>query len=287
MNLKFCKKVFTGVLGFGIIVSGTGFNKAEASGPEKSEYSLEQATDLYSNKLNENINSDDLVAVLKSVEESNQVESLSNNDKLDLLNTIVESVPEEVAQQYQKEKWNEINEALSDESNVNVNSEGPTTTELSDGSSVALSSTDEVDYSDSGSIQTLAITSTEMGKWIHGPKDYGARLYTAWVKLKSLGVTVATLKLGNHYSVGDYGLKMRYCSVAGTKGTTFSNVDASCDVTDSKAEKVNYDMNAVGNYKLSGKLNNGYVSLTSYIKLTQLNKSSKDARVYSKYTYKD
>ncbi|UZD48636.1 hypothetical protein [Peribacillus frigoritolerans] len=285
MNLGFCKKVFTGVLGFGIIVSGTGFNKAEASNPEKSEYSLEQATDLYSKKLNENSDSDDLVAVLKSVEESNQVESLSNNDKLDLLNTIVESVPEEVAQQYQNEKLNEISEALSDESNVN--SEGPVTIELSDGSSVDLSSTDEVDYSNSSSIQARGITSTQMGLFWHGPKDYGSRLYTAWVKLKSLGVTVATLKLGNHYSVGDYGLKMRYCSVAGTKGTVYSSVDASCDVTDSKAEKVNYDMNAVGNYKLTGAVTNGYVSLTSSLKLTKLNKTSKYARVYSQYTYRD
>ncbi|MGG3496848.1 hypothetical protein ABES08_13940 [Peribacillus simplex] len=225
------------------------------------------------------------MAVLKSVEESNQVESLSNNDKLDLLNTIVESVPEEVAQQYQKEKMNEINEALSDESNVN--SEGPTTIELSDGSSVELSSTDEVDNSNSRSIQALAITSTKMGPWRHEPKDYGERLYTAWVKLKSVGVVVATLKLGNHYSVGNYGLKMRYCSVAGTKGTTWSNVDASCDVTDSKAEKVGYDMNAVRNYKLSGSVSNGYVSLTSSLKLTLLNKNSKYARVYQKYSYRD
>ncbi|WP_141993653.1 hypothetical protein [Bacillus sp. B4EP4a] len=79
-------------------------------------------------------------------------------------------------------------------------------------------------------------------------------LTTAWVKLKSAGVTVATLKLGYHYSVGDYGLKMRYCDVAGTKGTVWSSVDASCEVSDSKAEKVGYDMNAVGTYKMNGKL---------------------------------
>ena len=46
-------------------------------------------------------------------------------------------------------------------------------------------------------------------------------------------------------------------------------------------------MNAVGNYKLSGSVSNGYVSLTSSLKLTQLNKKSKNARVYSKYTYRD
>ncbi|PEF36630.1 hypothetical protein CON84_19395 [Bacillus sp. AFS094228] len=63
--------------------------------------------------------------------------------------------------------------------------------------------------------------------------------------------------------------------IAGTNGTVWSSVDASCEVTDSKAEKVGYDMNAVGTYKLTGKLNNGYIVLTSYIKLTSLNKTSK------------
>ncbi|MBT2669121.1 hypothetical protein J7J00_27445 [Bacillus sp. ISL-4] len=70
-------------------------------------------------------------------------------------------------------------------------------------------------------------------------------------------------------------MKMRYADVAGTNGTVWSAVDASCEVTDSKAEKVGYDMNAVGTYKLNGKLNNGYIVLTSYIKLTSLNKTSK------------
>ncbi|CAH0319334.1 hypothetical protein SRABI96_05384 [Peribacillus sp. Bi96] len=127
--------------------------------------------------------------------------------------------------------------------------------------------------------------STDMGPYRAEDKKYGARLYTAWVKLKSAGVTVATLKLSSHYSVGDYGLKMRYADVAGTNGTVWSAVDASCEVTDSKAEKVGcYDMNAVGTYKLNGKLNHGYIVLISYIKLTSLNKTSKVARVYQKYT---
>ncbi|MBU5211197.1 hypothetical protein [Heyndrickxia oleronia] len=46
--------------------------------------------------------------------------------------------------------------------------------------------------------------------------------------------------------VGTYGLKMRYASVAGTNSTELSNVDASFEVTNSKAEKVGYDINAVG-----------------------------------------
>jgi len=43
----------------------------------------------------------------------------------------------------------------------------------------------------------------------------------------------------------------------------------------------------VGTYKLTGKLNNGYIVLSSYIKLTSLYKTSKVARVFQKYTYRD
>jgi hypothetical protein len=40
-----------------------------------------------------------------------------------------------------------------------------------------------------------------------------------------------------------------------TNGTGWSSLDASCEVTDSKAEKVGYYMNTtVGTYKLTGKL---------------------------------
>ncbi|MED3836771.1 hypothetical protein [Peribacillus frigoritolerans] len=82
-------------------------------------------------------------------------------------------------------------------------------------------------------------------------------------------------------------MKMRYSDVAGTKGTFWSDVDASCEVSDSKAEKVGYDMNAVGTYKLNVNLSNGYIVLTSYLQLTSLNKTSKVARIYQRYTYRD
>ncbi|WP_207440377.1 hypothetical protein [Bacillus sp. SD075] len=59
---------------------------------------------------------------------------------------------------------------------------------------------------------------------------------------------------------------MSYADVAGTNGTVWSDVDASCEVTDSKAEKAGYDMNAVGTYKLKGKLNNGNIVLTRLYK---------------------
>ncbi|MFJ8071885.1 hypothetical protein ACIQZD_23635 [Peribacillus sp. NPDC096447] len=82
-------------------------------------------------------------------------------------------------------------------------------------------------------------------------------------------------------------MKMRYCDVGVTKSTVWTSVDASCEVSDSKAEKVGYDRNSVGTYKINGKLNNGYIFLTSYLQLTYLKKTSKVARVYQRYTYRD
>ncbi|MFD2616037.1 hypothetical protein [Terrilactibacillus laevilacticus] len=41
---------------------------------------------------------------------------------------------------------------------------------------------------------------------------------------------------------------MRFATVAGTNGSYLSDVDASCEVTDWKAEKVGYDINAQGTY---------------------------------------
>jgi len=152
--------------------------------------------------------------------------------------------------------------------------------ELSDGSSIVLSSEDNVE-------SLITLLSLEAGPYRNETKEYGDQKYTAWVKLKSLGVTVATLNLDNHYSVGTYGLKMRYCSIAGTTGTALTNVDASCEVTDAKAEKVGYDMNATGTYKLTGKVNNGYIQIFSTIKLAKWNKTKKTVYVNQKYSYQD
>lgn len=84
--------------------------------------------------------------------------------------------------------------------------------------------------------------------------------------------------------VGTYGLKMRYASVAGTNSTALSNVDASFEVTNSKAEKVGYDINAVGHYKLSSYVNYGYIDIRSTIKLAIWDKANKTVYVHQSYS---
>lgn len=64
-------------------------------------------------------------------------------------------------------------------------------------------------------------------------------------------------------------------------------MDASFKVTNSKAEKVGYDINAVVHYKLSGYVNNGYIDIRSTIKLAIWDKVNKTVYVYQSYSYQD
>lgn len=233
----------------------------------------------YDSKLSGNTTEEELVQVLYDLENNSNVNKISDKEKVDLVESVLSSVDDKVVQEYQQNKLDEISDII----NYEVNPGDLYYEEefkLSDGSSIVLSSED-------ASESLIAPFALEMGPYRNETKAYGDRRYTAWVKLKSLGVTVATLKLGNHYSVGTYGLKMRYCSIAGTNGTVLTNVDASCNVTDDKAEKVGYDMNATGTYKLTGKVNNGFIQLFSTIKLAQWDKTKKTVYVQQKYSYRD
>ncbi|SFD61599.1 hypothetical protein [Bacillus sp. UNCCL81] len=287
-KLKFLTKLGVGTLSAAIIAGGIlpGVGHAQSTNNQ-----ISSIAKTYSQNLNEDSTSDDLMNVLKSLEVSTLTDSWSDSDKIELLEDILSEVPEDVLEQYQIDKMVEINGVLSND--LYVNSEIAQTIKLNDGSVVALSSTDEED-GDSGSVESIipakqgkSAGSIEMGPYISETKAYGNRLYTAWVKLKSLGVTVATLKLGNHYSVGTYGLKMRYADVAGTNGSALSDVSATAEVTDPKAEQVGYDMNAKGTYKLTGYLNNGYISLVSTIKLISWNKTNESVYVQQSYKYTD
>ncbi|RCW75009.1 hypothetical protein [Saliterribacillus persicus] len=283
------KKIFAVVLisflGFGITVSGTGINKIQASSLKNNNYSLQNISNSFTGKLSENSDSSDLKEALKDAENSKEVKILSEEERLEVTDNIMDAVSKSALDQYYKEKTNEINKALADE--IIGDSDEIQTLKLSDGSTVEIGSTDEDELVDNELNKNISLSSVKKGPFRSEPKKYGARKYTAWVKLKTLGITVATLKLGNHYSVGSYGLKMRYCSVAGTNGINAVDVNASCKVTDSKAEKVGYDMNAVGTYKVTGKYNFGYIVLTSYIQLKSLNKTKKVASVWQKFTYSD
>ncbi|MCM3321977.1 hypothetical protein [Cytobacillus kochii] len=238
----------------------------------------------YTNKVDGSTTKKELIKVLNDIEENPKVDEISDNSKIELVEDVFSNVDEDTVSEYQQDKLDEVSDILNHE--VNIGEEYyKEEFVLSDGSSVELSSVDISEDEDEPSL--IQPRSVSFGPYRNETKKYGDRRYTATVKLKSVGVTVATLNLGNHYSVGTYGLKMRYCSIGGTNGTVVSAVDASCNVTDSKAEKVGYDMNATGTYKITGYLNNGYVDLHSTIKLHSWNKTKKSVYVHQKYKYVD
>lgn len=124
-----------------------------------------------------------------------------------------------------------------------------------------------------------------------GNKDYGDRKFTCSVYVKSYGVTIGTLRLGNHFSVGSYGLKMRYASITGTSGAA-GLVDihsASAHITDSVATHNDSNMNTHGNYSwtlgIAGYGSTYYSEIKAHIDLLELHKSGKYAKVFEDYEF--
>ncbi|MBQ6447272.1 MAG: hypothetical protein IJJ10_07405 [Bacillus sp. (in: Bacteria)] len=261
---------------------------------------FEQVKTEYTNQLNDNSTTEALNNVLLDMSKSKEVSNFSNSDKLRLQEEVADSVSEETLVEYQEEKLAEIEDVINSQVMSIEDTEKKEYT-LSDGSVVELSASQEIEDEDEVSTVSsiinmfsakkvsaagISISSTEYGPYRTETKEYGNRRYTAWVKLKSLGITVVTLKLVNRYSVGDYGLKMTEVTTAGTNGTRYSDIEVlSLDITDKKAEKVGYDMNAVASYKLNGVLNSGYVDIRSTIKLESLDKKKKTAKVYQRYQF--
>ncbi|MFJ8103359.1 hypothetical protein [Lysinibacillus sp. NPDC096212] len=82
-------------------------------------------------------------------------------------------------------------------------------------------------------------------------RKFGSYQYNIVYKVENLLLPDAALGLVTYYSVGSYGLKATSCSNSGTKGSLVTDISASCKVTDDKAEKVGYDINAQGDFKIT------------------------------------
>jgi hypothetical protein len=193
------------------------------------------------------------------------------------MENIIENAPQAARDEYFEIKDRELKNALSIDMDLSESYKHEEI-ELSDGTIVELETTDQVESRNRS--LTLSPNTSEN-------KAYGDRKFTATATLKSFGVPVATFKLGTHYTIGDYGLKMRYLSTAGTNGTVLSEVTvAGTEVTNEKAT-VGKTINGIASYKLTGQLNNGYIELRSSIKHKSLDKSKKTAYVIQSFKYAD
>lgn len=245
---------------------------------QKAASNVNEVSNKYIEMIEVDSSGSDLANVLKNLSDSEDIKGALDTEKLEVMESIIESAPQNSQDEYFEIKDRELKNALSIDMNIDE-SYIHEDIELSDGTTVELEITDQVD-----SINRSVSLSPYRGE----AKDYGDRKYTATAKIKSLGITVVTLQLGTHYTVGNSGLKMRYLSTSGTSGTSLGDVTvANTKTTTASATSVGSTLKGMASYKLTGKLNNGYIELRSSIKLEKLDKSKKYAYVYQSYVYSD
>lgn len=255
MNTKIASIVMGGILLTGMYIFG-----------------VEKPLDAKAEDLNPKINTvQDLEKELSELDDTNY-ESLSENDKEEVIKEVLDSTSESV----KSEIFNKAEEAIRSNSELGYNSE-----EIANDIEVFTNATDISEEKSNSPITMVSETLT---------KAYGNRLYnvTAGINIKGVGAYVR--KLGSHYTIADNGLTMRYVETDGTY-IVLGTVSHSGKILDKRAEKVGYNINGYGKYHanvniLGQPLVDLSGSITSTIKLKSLNKSTKKAVVVQSFTMK-
>ncbi|OIU71068.1 hypothetical protein [Rossellomorea aquimaris] len=232
---------------------------------------------------------DELIQTIKEINKSSEIKNLSTGEKVKVADEILKNATKEAKKEYDKQMMDEVKKGSEKIDMEKVNETGFDSAEitLSDGSKV------EYQVSDISESEEYSLQGQSMSPFVNTTKKYGDRRFTATITFDSWGVTVGKISLGTHYTIGDYGLKMRYVSKGGTESYSglFDIQDANVKVTDSRAEKVGYDINGFGSYKVHAGLGwlsgTKYFELTSTIKLYSLNKSNRSAYVQQSYRFVD
>ena len=224
--------------------------------------------------------------------EALQNTKMSSTKKAELATKIMNNSSTEEKEEYLDEVEDIVRDFLAEE--VVFDSDSEQVYDLGSGLEFHFNATDKpitTNVINSSDDQNFSVNGYDPGPYQGRVKLYGDRLYNAYMKVVSTGVTIGTLQLANGYSVGDYGLKMRYARTTGTSGiypfVTISSSSAS--ITDALAEKVGYNMNAVGQYSWTlgiDKVGKSFTSsITSTIKLQSLDKVKKSAYVVQSYNF--
>ena len=127
--------------------------------------------------------------------------------------------------------------------------------------------------------------------WQAMKKKYGNRRFDAVLYIEHTLWPDSTLKIYFHYKVGDYGLKARYAESASTSYGPISIEEGNPKITDAKAEKEGWDMNAICKYKVKISAAGVDIAQTTYnleaiVYLQTLNKKEKYAHVCQYLNYK-
>lgn len=273
------KKIFTGLIATSLTLSMFASSSAMATTNE----TLESNEFLQDTPIE---TAEELIDTMKELSEDPTVLSLGNEEKLEVLESVFEATTEEAQEDYDQKIATEIEEVTEQVNELEEDFTGYYSNEvtLSNGSEVLFEATD---FSE----EDFALQGMLLSPDVHATKDYGARKFTATVTFTSFGIKVGKIALGTHYTIGSTGLVMRYASKAGTASWVrpFDIVSADVKVTDSKAEKVGYDINAEGDYTVKGMAGvfsgTKYMELKSTVKLATLDKVGKKARVNQSYNF--
>lgn len=237
-------------------------------------------------KLKDIDSSDELKKELRYLENSEELDDFTSAQKETLKSVLMKETSKKIINDYNEEMKNEINLKISGVLS-NLTTGEVEERRLSDGSAIEVGSNDEsIDSNSEGdddeNLGGIKLQSVQPGNTQIRTKKYGNRRYTAWVKIKSYKVPIATLKLVNHYSIGNYGLRLNSVDGTGSNGSTdFADVRIiKMTMPDRYAKKAGENINGRGEYHIDGFLNAGYASITSTIKLELLNKTAKTGRVY-------
>lgn len=271
------------------------------------------------------ISKKELIEVIKEVNESTEVSKLPKDDIIEIFDSIDENTTKEAKIEYRDQMKEELNHKLNNLNNSKLNTEGFVEEQitLSDGSEVNIETSDLPEEVDENELPEEYIVEEEEdsdlpaedfveiyeGEGIeinrapvfsgimYSPyrsekKDYGARRYSSIITFRASGLNVGKLYLRSHYSVGDYGLKMRYSSKSGTRSylPKFDISRATAKTTDSKAPVEGHDINSYGEYTVKIDLlgwlgGSRYYDIRSQIKLKKLDKKEKYAYVAQSYVF--
>ena len=231
----------------------------------------------------------ELMDTLKEVNESSEVAKLDHDDKVEIAESIFENATEKAKEGYEEKIMEELQEGSEGLDQEKLQETGYTSNKitLSDGSDVKF------EASDVSEDDNYVLQGQSLSPYRKETKGYGSRRYTATVTFTSFGAKAGKISLANHYSVGKYGLKMRYTSKSPTESylSVFDINSASTEVTKSTASKAGQAIKGYGDYSVKGGagLFSGtkYFEIRSTIKLVSLNKTKKTAYVDQRYNFLD
>ena len=163
------------------------------------------------------------------------------------LEEIIEDTEPKVLEEYFKNLGEDLKNLNTSLNNVSQSGDNSNTYDLpKSGGSVEIETSDE--------LLSLERPPSEIMPFVTVSKPFGSHQYKIVYRVKNTLLPDANLGLVTYYKVSAKGLTATSCSNAGSTGSIVTDITASCKITDDIAEKVGYDINAQGDFKVTNGL---------------------------------